>query len=568
MTKKIVIIGGVACGPKAAARARRLDPTAQITIIEKGELLSYAGCGIPYFLSGDVKDVKELMETPIGVVRDTVFFKNVQDINVLNRTLAESIDRKKKIVRVVNTSDGSHSEIPYDKLVLATGGAPFIPDIPGRDSVNNVFTLCSQACVEDAVKISQAISGGKLNNAVVIGGGLIGLEVTESLVRKGLSVTIVEMMDRILPGLFDAEMSTYLTKHLKEKGVAVMTDTRVVRITGDGQGNVVSIVTDKGEIPADFVLVAVGVKPNARLAKDSGLEIGQLGGILIDEQMKTSDPDVYAGGDCVEQIGLVHGKRVNIPMGSTANKHGRVIGTNVVGGSETFRGVCGTAIVKVFDYTAAATGLSETAARKAGFDVETILSPSPDKAHFYPGAKTIAIKLVADTRDRKLLGAQIIGPGDADKRIDVAAVALSFGATVDQVAGFDLGYAPPYSSAMDNIITAANIMRNKLDGIARSVTPARVMEGIKRGDDFVLLDVRTPLELTTDGRLPSDKVVNIPLGKLRDQADTLPRNKEIIAYCKISLRGYEAAKILEGLGFSDVKFMDGGIVTWPYDVVR
>jgi NADPH-dependent 2,4-dienoyl-CoA reductase/sulfur reductase-like enzyme/rhodanese-related sulfurtransferase len=568
MAKKIVIVGGVACGPKAAARARRLDPEAQITIIEKGELLSYAGCGIPYYLSGDVQDVKGLMETPIGVVRDTVFFKNVKDITVMNRTLAESIDRKKKTVQVVSTADGSHSEVPYDKLVLATGGTPFIPDIPGRDSVNNVFTLCSQACVEDAVKIEQAISGGKLKRAVVIGGGLIGLEVTESLVRKGLSVTIIEMMDRILPGLFDAEMSAYLAKHLAEKGITVMTDTKVTRITGDGQGNAAAVVTDKGEVPADFVLIAVGVKPNAKLAKDSGLKIGQLGGILIDEQMRTSDPDIYAGGDCVEQIGLVHGNRVNIPMGSTANKHGRVIGSNVVGGNEVFRGVCGTAIVKVFDYTAAATGLSETAAKKAGFDVQTVLSPSPDKAHFYPGAKTIAIKLVADTKTRKLLGAQIIGPGDADKRIDVAATAIGFGATVDQVANFDLGYAPPYSSAMDNIITAANIMRNKLDGVAKSVTPAQVMDRIRHGDDCVFLDVRTPLELTAEGRLPSDKVVHIPLGKLRTEAHTLPKNTEIVAYCKISLRGYEAAKILEGLGFRDVKFMDGGLVMWPFEVAR
>jgi NADPH-dependent 2,4-dienoyl-CoA reductase/sulfur reductase-like enzyme/rhodanese-related sulfurtransferase len=568
MAKRIVIIGGVACGPKAAARARRLDPDAQITIIEKGELLSYAGCGIPYFLSGDVKDANGLMETPIGIVRDTAFFRNVKDITVLNRTRAESIDRKSKIVHAVNIVDGSHQEIPYDKLVLATGGQPLLPDIPGRDSVNNVFTLCSQACIEDAVKINQALSDGKLKKAVVIGGGLIGMEITESLVRRGLSVTIIEMMDRVLPGLFDAEMSVYLTRHLTQNGVSVMTNTTVTRITGDNRGNVVSVATDKGEIPADFVLVAVGVKPNAQLARDSGLEIGQLGGIIVDEEMKTSDPDVYAGGDCVEQMGLVHGKRVAIPMGSTANKHGRVIGTNAAGGREVFKGVCATAIIKVFDYTAAATGLSEAAAKKAGFDVQTILSPSPDKAHFYPGAKTIAIKLVADTKSRKLLGAQIIGPGDVDKRIDVAAVSLGFGATVDQIANFDLGYAPPYSPAMDNIITAANIMRNKLDGTARSVTPAEVMDRINRGEDFVLLDVRTPPELITDGQLPSDKVIHIPLGKLRTQVNGLPRDTEIITFCKISLRGYEAAKILEGLGFADVKFMDGGVVMWPYDLAR
>ena len=565
MGKKIVVIGGVACGPKAAARARRLDPEADITIIEKGELLSYAGCGLPYFLSGDVKDVKGLMETPIGVVRDTVFFKNVKDIKVLNRTLADSIDRKKKVVRVVNIKTGERSEVPYDKLVIATGGMPFLPPIPGRDTLNSVFTLCSQACVEDAMMIDRALGKDEIKRAVIIGGGLIGLEITEAFVRRGLSVTVVEMLDRILPGLFDWEMSAFLTRHLAEKGVTVMAGTKVTEIKGDSAGNVTSVVTDKGDIPADLVLVAVGVKPNVKLATDCGLTIGELGGILIDGQMKTSDPDIYAGGDCVEQVGIVHGKQVYVPMGSTANKHGRVIGTNVVGGKEVFQGVSATAIVKVFEYTAASTGLSEAAAKKAGFEVETILSPSPDKAHFYPGAKLIGIKLVADKKTRKLLGAQIIGPGDVDKRIDVVVTALCFGATVDQVANFDLAYAPPYSSAMDNIITAANIMRNKLDGTAKSVSPMEAMERIKRGTECVFLDVRMPAELDEQGRLPSDKVVHIPLGKLRTEAHTLPKDKEIIAFCKISLRGYEAAKTLEGLGFKDVKFLDGGIVMWPYE---
>lgn len=568
MPRRIVIIGGVACGPKAAARARRLDPGALITIIEKGETLSYAGCGIPYFLSGDVKEARELTETSLGTVRDAAFFKDLKNITVLDMTRAESVDRDGKMISVVNITNGSRSRIPYDKLVLATGGQPFLPNIPGRDSVGNVFTLCSQACVEDAVKIDRAISAERPKTAVVIGGGLIGMEMTESLVRRGISVTIVEMMDRVLPGLFDAEMSAYLMRHLVDRGVRVMTGTSVTRITANDRGTVVSVVTDKGEVPADLVLVAVGVRPNATLAKEIGLEIGQLGGILIDEEMKTSDPDIYAGGDCVEQIGLVHGRRVTIPMGSTANKHGRVIGTNVVGGSQRFKGVCGTAIVKVFDYTAAATGLSETAARKAGFDVQTVLAPSSDKAHYYPDGKTIAIKLVVDAAGRRLLGAQIIGPGVVDKRIDVAAVALASGSTVDQLADFDLAYAPPYSSAMDSIITAANVMRNKLDGIARSVTPMQVMDRITQGGDFVLLDVRPPSELAEDGRLPSDKVVNIPLDKLRERAGDLPKGAEIITYCTVSLRGYEAAKILEGIGFTDVKFMDGGIVMWPYDVVR
>jgi pyruvate/2-oxoglutarate dehydrogenase complex dihydrolipoamide dehydrogenase (E3) component/rhodanese-related sulfurtransferase len=413
--------------------------------------------------------------------------------------------------------------------------------------------------------IDRALGREDIKRAVIIGGGLIGLEVTEALVRRGLAVTVVEMLDRILPNIFDWEMSAFLTRCLVEKGVVVMTGTKVSELKGDGAGDVTHVITDKGEIPADFVLVAVGVRPNVKLAADCGLSIGQLGGIVIDEEMRTSDPDIYAGGDCVEQVGIVHGQRVFVPMGSTANKHGRVIGTNVTGGKDAFKGVCGTTIVKVFDCTAAATGLSESAAEKAGFTVETILSPSPDKAHFYPGAKPIAIKLVADKKSRRLLGAQIMGPGDVDKRIDVAATAAGFGATVDQLANLDLGYAPPYSPAMDNIITAANIMRNKLDGLAKSVTPMEAMDRIKRGTDCLFLDVRMPAELDEQGRLPSDKVVHIPLGKLRVEAHTLPKDKEIIAFCKISLRGYEAAKTLEGLGFKDVKFLDGGILMWPYE---
>lgn len=561
MTRKIVVIGGVACGPKSAARARRMDPDADITIIERGEILSYAGCGLPYFISGDVPDINELMATPLGVVRDTVFFKNVKDIHVLNHTLAETIDREDKKVHMVNVQTGEKGVIPYDSLVLATGGMPVTPPIEGVD-LNRVFRL---TYVEDAQAIETALKKGTMKRAVIIGGGLIGVEVTEALVKRGLSVTIVEMMDRLLPGLFDDEMSAFLTSHLKQKGVTVMTETKVSRIIGDPQGGVAAVETDGGTIDADMVLVAVGVRPNVKLGADAGLEVGSRGGLVVNERMQTSDPDIYAGGDCVEQKRLVGEQQVFVPMGSTANKHGRVIGTNITGGNDTFRGVLGTAIVKVFDFNAGTTGLSEAAAKDAGFDVMTTLSPAPDKAHFYPNALPIAIKLVADKKTRKLLGAQIIGPGVVDKRLDVVITAMTFGATVDDLANLDLAYAPPYSPAMDNIITAANVLRNKIDGLARGYSPRELKEKLDKKEDFVILDARMPTEIEEIGRIDAGNIINIPLGAIRKRIDEIPRDKEIVTMCKISLRGYEALKILEGLGYSNLAFLDGGILLWPYE---
>ncbi len=561
MGRKIVVVGGVACGPKSASRARRMDPEAEITIVEKGELLSYAGCGLPYFLSGDVKDSKELMETAVGVVRDTVFFKNAKDINVMNNTLAESVDRKKKVVSVVNVKSGEKSDLPYDKLVLATGGVPFVPPIPGRD-LNKVFTLC---CVEDARAIDLVMSKKGNKNAVIVGGGLIGLEVTEALVTRGLNVTIVEMLDRILPQLFEFEMSAFLEKHLVANGVKLMTGTTVKEIKGNAAGDVNAVVTDAGDIPADLVIVAVGTRPNDKLAVDAGLKVHEKGGIIVNDKMETSDKNIYAGGDCVVQKEIVGGRTVYVPLGSTANRHGRVIGTNLMGGKDTFKGISGAAIMKAFEYNAGRTGLSEKDCKDAGIDCVTTLAISPDKAHFYPTAKPIGIKLIANRKTRKLLGAQIIGPGEVSKRIDVVTTAMAFGATVDDVANLDLSYAPPFAPAMDNITTAANIVRNKIDGLAKSLTPMEVKAKMDKGDDFVLLDVRMPFELEEQGKMPWDNTIHIPLGKLRSDINKVPKNKEIISFCKISLRGYEAQKTLEGFGYKDVKFMDGGILLWPYE---
>ncbi len=557
---KVIIIGGVACGPKTAARIKRLNADMDVTIIEKGEFLSYAGCGLPYYLSNEVNDYTELMSTPTGVVRDAVFFNKVKDVRVLNKTLAEGVDREKKVVNVRNLDSGETKEISYDSLVLAVGASPFIPPIQGVD-LKGVYSLTT---VEDArnIRDMQGVLSGK--NVVVVGGGLIGLEAAEAFVKQGMNVTIVERLKTVLAALIDPEIAYHVHNELKSKGVNLCLDDSVEKLVGDNEGRVKSVVTEKGEFPVDFVLMAIGSRPNAVLAKNMGLEIGDFGAIKVDACMRTSDPDIFAGGDCVENINIVTGKPAFTPMGSVANKHGRVIADNICGKESQFKGVAGSAICKILDINISRTGLSEQEAKKEGCDYITLLSPSPDKPHFYPDAKLIIVKFVVDKKTRKLLGAQIVGPGDVAQRIQVAVTAVSNGSTVDEIGCLDLAYAPPFASAMDNIIVCANIARNKLDGIARSFSPVEVKEKIMNNEDFIFLDVRGPDEYEMM-RIEDPRVKLIPLGKLRESINELEKEKEIICFCKISLRGYEAQRILEAEGFGNVKFMDGGVVCWPYD---
>lgn len=549
---KVIVIGGVAAGPKAASRINRLCAEAEVTIIEKGELLSYAGCGLPYYISGQVKDSKELMSTPVGTVRDSAFFKNVKNANVLNHTEATAIDRANKTVTVKNR-DGGEQVLPYDKLVLATGAESAVPPIPGV-GLENIYNLKD---IHDADAIKATLAEHKAVNAVIVGGGLIGVEVAEAFHEMGCRITIVEFLPRIL-GMMDPEMAALVENHFEAKGVKIMTGTRVTGFTGSGC--VEKVVTDKGELPADIVILAVGVRPAAKLAQDAGLAIGPTRAIAVSDRMQTSDPDIYAVGDCAEKKNLITGKAAYVPLGSTANKEGRVAANAICGVEDAFPGILGSAICKVFDYSVARTGLGEKEAREAGFDVVTCLAPAPDKPHFMPGAKTLFLKLIADRKTRRLLGAQATGPGDADRRIDIAAMALTAGMTVDQLANVDLVYAPPYSPAVDNIITAANILRNKIEERMTGVMPAEVLAMRKRGEDFTLLDVRSPAELE---QMRIEGSVNIPLGALRGRLDEIDRSKPVIAFCKISLRGYEAALILKKAGFNDVKVMDGGIVMWP-----
>jgi NADPH-dependent 2,4-dienoyl-CoA reductase/sulfur reductase-like enzyme/rhodanese-related sulfurtransferase len=558
MSLKVVIIGGVAAGPKTAAKITRLSPEAKVTVLERGKFVSYAGCGLPYYVSGVVKQPKALMSTPVGVLRDAAFFQTVKNVNVLTETEALEIDRAGKRVRAHRDGEAGDFWLEYDKLVLATGAEPVIPPIPNV-TLENISTLHS---LPDAERIKALVAQAKARDVVVVGGGLIGVEVVDALFEYDCRVTLVEMMPHILR-MLDWEMARLVERHLELCGTNVLTNTRVTSFEGDTR--VSGVVTSQGRLPADLVILGVGVRPNVKLAQAVGLDIGVTGGIKVDETLRTSDPDIYAAGDCVESTDLVTGKPCFVPMGSTANKQGRVAAVNICGGEDRFPGVLGSMVCKVFDLCVARTGLTEAAAREQGYDTVTVLVPETDQPHYMPEAKPVIIKLVVDSRTRKLLGAQAVGPGAGDKRMNVAAMAITAGMTVDQLSKVDLCYAPPYSPALDNIITAANVARNKLDGLLSGITPMEVKARLDAKDNFLLLDVRSPAEYEQE-RLAGSTF--IPLGTLRSRLGELPKDKEIVAFCKVSLRGYEAARILQGAGFSRVRVMDGGVSVWPYDKVH
>lgn len=559
---RVLIVGGVACGPKAASRLKRLMPSCDVVMIDKGDQVSYGACGLPYYVEGVFPEVGMLMETPVGVVRNADFFQKVKGFKTLTRTEALRVDRGRKVVRVRNLDGGLEEDLPYDKLVLATGSRPIVPPIPGLD-LKNVWFMRHP---DDADSLVREIDASGLKDAVLIGAGYIGVEMAEALRKRGLNVTLVEMFDRILPQFLDPDMAMLAEKHLRQKGVALALGERVLAV--EGNGKVASVRTDRQILHADLVLVGAGVRPNDELAREAGLACAAKGGILINAFCQTSDPDIYAGGDCVVNRAVDPSARgpLFVPLGSTSNKHGRTIADDIAGRPHPFVGITSTGICQAFDYTLGRTGLTETQARDLDPEVESILWAGPDMPHYMPRSKPLIIKMVASRRTRKLLGAQMVGLGDVSKRLDVAAGTLYFGGTVDDVAQIDLGYAPPYGPPIDPIATAAHILANKLEGIARSISPLEAKRRIDRGDDLVLLDVRTPDEFRMM-RLPYDNVVHIPLGALRTRLAELPRDRDILAFCKVSMRGYEAQLILNAEGFDRVSFIEGGLVAWPFEVV-
>ncbi|MFA7468248.1 MAG: FAD-dependent oxidoreductase [Desulfotomaculaceae bacterium] len=559
MSQKIVIIGGVAAGPKAAARARRVAPDAEITIIEKGGLISYAGCGMPFYLSGEVQNFNLLFETTYGVIRNEEYFWREKGCRVITRTEAKSIDRAKKEVHVENLETGEKYNVPYDKLVLATGASPFVPPIEGLD-LKGVFKFNHP---DDAQQIKQYLGDMEGGEAVIVGAGLIGLEIADALMKLHMFCTVVELQNQILPGMLDDDMAGVLAKKLTDQGVEFLLNTKVLKLEGDEDGNVTSVVTDNGNIDAELVLVSVGVRPNVELARQADITIGATGAIAVNEYLQTNDPDIYALGDCVETTHLISEKKMFIPMATYANRQGRVVGDNLVGGKTVFRGVLGTAVMHTMGYNIGRTGLSEKQALELGYKIVSAVNHGFDRTHYHPDNGMVLIKLITEEGSGRILGAQALGPGDAVKRIDVVATAISMGANVEQLAEVDLGYAPPFSTPIDLTTHTANIVRNKVAGLAKTITLAELKEKMDRGDDMVLLDVRTEIQFQMR-RLKDDRVKLVVLGDLREKLNEVPRDKEVIVFCALGGRSYEAQRILIGAGFTDVKFLEGGLLAYNY----
>lgn len=558
--KRIIIIGGSAAGPKAAAKARRLDENAEITIIQKAPDLSMASCGYPYYVGGFFNDRNQLLCTPAGVVRDPKFYLNAKGIVARTGTEVLNIDRQARTVRIKDLNSSNEETLPYDKLILATGAIPRIPPIPGTD-LAGITTLQS---MQDADFLRKVRDEKKITKAVVIGGGLIGIETCEALQLAGIEITVIEMLPQLLTFL-DWEMAKLVENHVRSKKANVITDNGIAEFLGEN-GKLTGVKLQNGiELPCELAVVAIGVIPNVKLAKEAGLQIGITGGLLVNEFMQTSDPDIYAAGDCVESLNLVTGKKVHAPYGDLANLQGRVAGENVVMGNDaTFPGTIQTGICKVFDFAAGSTGLSEKAARAAGIlGIETVINASPDKPGFMQGLLLVT-KLVVDQASGKILGAQCVGPGDVSKQLAIWATAIKAGLTVDFMINADLPYAPPFSLAIDHSIATAHIMQNKLKGRMKGISCTEVKKKVDAGEKPFLLDTRGPDEFELMRLGIGERL--IPLGALRNRLNELPEDKsaEIICYCKISLRGYEAARVLEGRGWTNVKVMEGGVMTWPF----
>lgn len=540
---KTVIVGGVAAGMSAAARFRRLDEFSEIVVLERGPYVSFANCGLPYYIGGVIKDRDGLLlQTPQSL-------KLALNIDVRVRHEVRGINQTQKIVHVLELDTGRNYAERYDKLVIASGAEPLKPAIPGIEN-SRILTLRNLA---DMDRIKALVDGGA-RHAVIIGAGYIGIEMAENLRNRGLHVDLVEMMPQILPPL-DYEMTRYIEDHMREQGVILHLGS-AASVFHDSGNQVVVELTSGTALVADLVILAVGVRPDVRLARDAGLHIGPRGGIAVDSHLRTSDPDIYAAGDAVEVTDLVTHNTSLIPLAGPANRQGRIVGDNLAGRQSRYSATQGSAIVKVFEMTAGGTGASEKALVKAGRPFLKIYLHPAGHAGYYPGSFPMHMKLLCDPEAGTVLGAQIVGFDGVDKRLDVLATALRAGMTVYDLETLELAYAPPYGSAKDPVnmagFIAANCLKGDLDLWYAEEYPAQTAGAM-------IIDVRSPQEFDS-WHIPG--AVNIPLGKLREQADTLPDDKPLLVYCKVGFRSYLAYRILKQKGHYKTSMLSGGILTF------
>ena len=534
--RKIIIVGGVAGGASAAARARRVDEHADIHVFERGPYISFANCGLPYFIAGEIDDRAKLV-----VITPEKFWERSRiHAHVNHEVLA--INRAAKTVRVKGP-DGSERDVAYDKLILSQGAKPIVPPIPGVD-LPNVFTLRD---IPDMDRIVKFVDEQKPRRAVVIGGGFIGVEMAEAFHHRGIHVTIVERNPHILP-LLDRDMATHLQNQIRNPDFDFKPNAHAARFTSEGVE-----FADGSTLAADLILLSVGVKAEVELAKAAGLEIGATGGVKTNGRMESSDPNIYAVGDAAETIHALTGARARIALAGPANRQGRIAGANAAGGRMIYPGALGTSIVRALHMTVGFTGMNSAQAAKAGFTFFTSLTRDHSHAHYYPGAKPVMIKVIAEEGTGRLLGAQVLGERGVDKRVDVLATAITAKMSVFDLETLDLAYSPPFGSAQDPINVAGFVAGHIARGDIATVAP----ETWKPTHEF-LLDVRDADELEEFGKLPN--AVNIPLGELRDRLGELPRDRRIVTYCQKGQRGYLAACALHGSGFEEVANLRGGFL--------
>ncbi|WP_319547496.1 FAD-dependent oxidoreductase [Desulfogranum marinum] len=562
MGKEIVIVGAVAAGPKAACRLKRLKPDWNITLVDQDSLISYGGCGIPYYVSGDVSDASELRATSFHVVRDEKFFEKAKGVNVRTRTRTTAIDRERKVIKVINLDSGEKQELPYDKLMLATGAKPFALPIPGAD-LDGVFTIAN---LHKAVEIRKRIAQGQVGKAVVIGGGAIGIEMAEALKDLwGVETSLLELAPQLLPSIVDWPMASMLKKHLSENGVNVYTGESATEIIGNDEGKVTAVKTPKRTLEAELVIVAVGVRPRSELAREAGLEVAPRGGIRVDRRMRTSDPDIYAAGDCVASLSLVTGRDTFTPLGSLANRQGRVVADNLAGIRTQFKGVCGSFIMKAFERCIATTGISYEAAKAEGVDAEYAITSPPDRAHFFPNQAVVILQMVFDKRTRKVLGVQGFGMmnDSLSARIDTAAGLIAQGATIEDFADVEMAYAPPFSSAIDSINAVAYAAENLCDGRFRQIELDRFlawMEDMTTEPDWVALDIRHPAEAKPYvEKYGADKWLFVQYEEMRARHQEVPDDKTCIIICNAGTRSYEVQVFLESVGKTNNYVVGGGL---------
>lgn len=554
---KILVIGGVAAGTKAAAKCKRENRADDVMVITKSADISYAGCGLPYYVGGSIEDKAEL------IVNTPQKYQGLTGVEVRTLREATHVDPVAKKVTVKNLENGEEEVYSYDKLIVATGASAVKPPIEGVD-LPGVFPMRAP---EDAVTMRDYLTQNDVKKAVVIGGGFIGLELAENLLDRGISVTVVEVASQLMPGVLDPEMANYVKRHLQQKGVRVLTGTKAQSI--QGQNGVTGVQTESGLLPCGVVALSAGIRPNTAFLNDTGMEMFK-GTILVDEELRTSVADIYSAGDCAMVKNRLTGKPQWSPMGSSANLEGRTLAQDLNGENKKYPGVLGTGVVKLPDLNCGRTGLTEAAAREAGYNVETVLAVTDDKAHYYPGAGFFATKLIADKDTHQLLGIQVLGPGAVDKMVDIAVMGISMNAKLEDFENLDFAYAPPFSTAIHPFVQAVYVLENKLSGVMQSMTPAQYANGEAEG--YKVIDVNP--QPTIRG------AVFVDLSKVNGPLEGIGKDEKLLLVCgrgkrayflqnRLRFYGYENTLVLEGATtFNEVRVKAPGASVSPEDVTR